>query len=636
MLGRGSKFIIMASTPPVYEKFFTNCRGVNWMPIYPTVHNANFGVGAIAGTAVLNAGLVAASRPTERKDFTAAPDWPFYNGTEYNGRIAMWRFFHEEDADVEIEKLHRSGINCVRTYLSYYAWKHEMDAAEGNFLSNLEKMCTLFDKHKIKVIWNFFDGVKRTEALGPANAVESIGTGQSAVASPYKAPGSAGYQIWDTCYKPQPEPGLYLSANEFADWWVSSTGGMEYVEDVVGVLSAHQSTLLYDISNEPEGLGDLGVTSGLIISALDYVKVLDPGQTRKTTVGFASITPWEGVQESYSIGAIAGRSTLDVLTFHPFSAFDIHMDEVLNIAGSALEDYGKPGLITECIANSEFATLTDNKNKHSNDDMGRVFFYGTMGYPWTSSPTRSTTIGVKVTSADGWNNIGGLLYSDGQCKSEKEMLALKDWAISAGWKENWVDTPKAKINSVDGSGLDGGFTNYISGMDLFPSSLLASYDFASNHTPAIGDSLAPNWGDPEGAFSALAPYDFRAQEQGNDYLLSSLRNWAERVTMVDLVNDNLRKKESRMQKQQLSVFSKFIAGHSGGIYSDIGMGISGTAFERGILTEQQQLDASAYSLSSTTIHEPLVGNTLTSWAAIDEFRDNYGVLINDILDTLGA
>jgi len=130
--------------------------------------------------------------------------------------------------------------------------------------------------------------------------------------------------------------------------------------------------------------------------------------------------------------------------------------------------------------------------------------------------------------------------------------------------------------------------------------------------------------------------------RGNDFLLSILRNWSTRDRLDDQVNDLVARKLSLEQRQYLADFGKFICGE-GGLFNDIVVNLIGTEWERTpsagflnppLLTEIQILDASAFAVSSNVIVDES-STHVSSWDDIDVFRDDYGVLVNDILDTLG-
>lgn len=168
---------------------YSNVRGLNYVPDYPSIHDAPPGI-----------------QPGET-----------YRGVASS--VAIWRFYQRDDVRTQLTMLKQLGCNCVRLWLSSAAYEVEGDG----FVAKVSEFFALAEAAHIYVIPVLFDW----DFVEP-DVTNRWGDIHDWVRNPSLA---------------ELEPG--------SDFRSRPRGGDEYVRAVVGALRGSPALLMWDIMNEP-------------------------------------------------------------------------------------------------------------------------------------------------------------------------------------------------------------------------------------------------------------------------------------------------------------------------------------------------------------------------------------------------
>ncbi|MEX0321049.1 MAG: cellulase family glycosylhydrolase [Puniceicoccaceae bacterium] len=266
-------------------------------------------------------------------------DWPvganFVPSNAIN-QLEMWQAdtFDPEAIDRELGWTAGIGMNTMRTFLHDLAWKQD---PEG-FLNRVDTYLEIADKHGIRTMFVFFDGVWNPDP-------------------------KAGKQ-------PDPRPGVHNSG------WVQSPGRdilddlelqdslKAYVQAVVSRYKDDDRVLIWDLFNEPENAnrGKYGGgttkpelpqplkkqrTYELLVKTFQWVREVNPSQP--LTAGVWGGPTW--LEEPDYIERLSLDQS-DIISFHSYAGPERTLEMV-----EGLQEHGRPILCTEYMARSAGSTF---------------------------------------------------------------------------------------------------------------------------------------------------------------------------------------------------------------------------------------------------------------------------------------
>ncbi len=267
-------------------------------------------------------------------------DWPvganFVPSTAIN-QLEMWQAetFDPTTIDRELGWAAEIGMNTMRVFLHDLAWKQD---PEG-FLERVDKYLEIADRHGIRTMIVFFDGVWH----------------------PYPKAGT----------QPEPKPGLHNSG------WVQSPGRpiledptrhddlKPYVQAVLQQFQNDRRVLIWDLFNEPDNAnansyGDAGTkeelgveakidrAAELLAKAFTWSREINPSQPLTCGV-------WVGdyLNKPNAVHRIALEAS-DVLSFHSYDDSNLTRQKCEGLA-----KLGRPVLCTEYMARGRKSTFED-------------------------------------------------------------------------------------------------------------------------------------------------------------------------------------------------------------------------------------------------------------------------------------
>ncbi|MEM7200122.1 MAG: hypothetical protein AAF628_07645 [Planctomycetota bacterium] len=364
---------------------YTNVRGVNYIPTYPSIWNQS------------------PMPPGFQDCATSFAIWWFYDPS---GGTAS-------DVDQQLGYLASIGVNTVRVWLSHLAWSAEelanpgQDAYAAKFADFLDR-CAAHNIYVIACLW------------------DSHGEVPVYNTQPQLSHNNLGAQYWISNPGPVLLPLMVDELEGTGDPPVAHRSAVAYLHDVLGAGQGRTELLLWDAMNEPAVVqGDPNKHTALVLETLDFIKSNYPGE--QTTVGMAG---WIN-----HTNTIAASPHLDVLSLHPYvhsrEGWDHH---VALASGSRAGAFGKPLLANECGSPGGDLTMP----------YGQTIEYAA-GVVWDWSPTGSNPAPVQgigfclMQAMMGWPNgrnpyhVGnGIFFHDGTVRAIDDAQPLVDAAAAQG------------------------------------------------------------------------------------------------------------------------------------------------------------------------------------------------------------
>lgn len=512
--------------------FFQNCRGLNYYPIREDLYLSSmvqtFPYGAYQGV------------------------W---------GGYTNWKWFDYQSVDRQLSWLKRIGINCLRLHLSYYAWMNEVTGAGLPFLAHLQQFASLCNKYNIFACYTLWDGFNPQNQSSNATTFPQLNTDYTTTA-------------WT-------EPGYYQVSDKPAADAFYAISGPAYISAVVSAVSGFQSTLLYDVMNEPDfqNADDpyppyLSSVSGMAVSSAEWIKQINPlchaGAIPRqyTMVGTARIYPTTWVENSTQnlSHSIADSSAIDVVSIHPYTILPVTKAHWMAVSLSAAQDLGKPFFMTEGGSPGNYDMFYDEVKASSPfSSIGMVLWNATVGEPL---------------SRDAFKYTNGLFHGDGTCRLLEEVSGLADWARRSGEYLPWqIDTNfQVKEASEDSFGLDKGYSNYLSSLSFS----LSVANVTGVQTKAVNYSPLVN------IVGADTEYWF---ETGEDLLdqrtLLTYYNTIQSLPSLSSVAEtskNVAIREYYLRRKRINTFYSDFT-----FIMDITTGLSGTPIQRNYITATTQM-----------------------------------------------
>lgn len=279
-------------------KFFTNGRGWNYVPDYPSRFPG--------GNKVL---------PGERQ----------YKAT--NSIVGFWRYYDEDVIEDTIQKLRRSGVNNIRVWFSYYLWEHYKNVPDESnpYVQRIKHFVRTLEDNCMYCCWVYFDSLI-TPSFTPTVGSEHLDNDN-----------------WQ--YFPVSSLGRQSNFME--------NSGIPYIEKMSSLVSGSQASLIYEFSNE---LKVSHFTSANVLKGVSAMYRCTSGNPiSRRAIGVVLQSPFRGIpgisavgldlEEQYRIHEQA--LGLNLLTVHPYSNFDLGRGIQTDLALSAGYDLDMPIYFTE-------------------------------------------------------------------------------------------------------------------------------------------------------------------------------------------------------------------------------------------------------------------------------------------------
>ena len=265
-------------------------------------------------------------------------------------QLEMWQAqtFDPDTIDQELGLAQGLGFNTVRVYLHDLLWQQDADS----FMGRVERFLDLCDRHRIRPIVVFLDGVWNNRAyLGP---------------------------------QAEPIPGVHNSR------WVQSPTSpevvepaawprlREYVQGVLARLADDERVLMWDLYNEPGNEGLIGNALPLLREVVAWAREVDPSQP--LTVG-----NWNRGERFAELNDFQAANS-DIVTFHSYEDVETVKRLIDRFAAT-----GRPIVCTEYLARTTDSYFETHLPVFREAGVGCISWGLVAGrtqtqYPWYSTP----------------------------------------------------------------------------------------------------------------------------------------------------------------------------------------------------------------------------------------------------------
>ncbi|MEE2786818.1 MAG: 1,4-beta-xylanase [Myxococcota bacterium] len=313
-------------------------------------------------------------------------------------QLEMWQAdtWDPETIDEELSWAADIGLNTARVFLHDLMWTTDKEG----FLSRIDAFLDIAAKHKIGVMFVFFDGVWHpAPKVGP---------------------------------QPEPTPGVHNSQ------WLQSPGAAilddpdryaelePYIKGVISAYRTDERVVVWDLFNEPNNPNELSYAETDLSAEIKASRAL--ALLKKARTWALSVNPTQPLTAGVWDGDWSDESALSPINAYMLTAFDIvsfHTSaEKATVEGQieALKKFGRPMLCTEYMARPLGSTF---------EDILQLFTAANIGaYQWGFVNGRSQTIYSWLSwitpsdsEPDPW--FHDLLRSDGTPYDAAEIVIIK-------------------------------------------------------------------------------------------------------------------------------------------------------------------------------------------------------------------
>lgn len=404
-------------------KYFTNCRGVNYLPTIESQWKAS--------------GYLPRYDPFLASSVFSPifPSPTYYHDASNvfcgSNKTSQWYYYSDEDNDIALKRLREIGINAIRVFLDLYVWA--LDSTK--FINNLRSFMSLCDKHKMRVQLVIWDGIEI--AFIPYS--EPL----PSVLSPREMVNRALACRWTSM-----PPAVEL-ANSGARETFYTTCAVPYVTDIVNNTSEYQSMWSYDVLNENYGLFSVAVYAEcdtqielLASSTAQLIASLNPPANIAITAGQGGYEPYPE-SEYFPTVMYSLSSVLNVGSMHPYQNSRYFLKKYINESASGASGTGLPAMINELTFTESYAPAWSQISYLDEFDFGALIFDGFIEYSFSFEP---------------FNSEQGLIFPDGQFRKSQDAEAYLRIANNTGWfSQNQLKQNYTVKEISSNSGIDGGY-----------------------------------------------------------------------------------------------------------------------------------------------------------------------------------
>lgn len=379
----------MANKPVIKEianiSYFTNCRGSDFLPSYPSVWDKSGNI------------------PTMYYPFVGSPESMDSNVMYFAGttRTSLWTHFNRSDAINQMVTLKNSGFNLLRIPLDFYCWS----ALGSNFLENARYLAARASDLRMYIQWVLFEGDTQDDVSGidSLNRKHEIGG---------KDPETLAQAISKGLHYSQRCPTVYNSQLMTRHPSSLANVGNLYLSSVIGALSSYSSTLSWEVMSNVyfDSSANPADVSGyaFLTSAITKVKSLKTSKQKVTaTYKYLTTIP---TSPYYSLNLIKTLSSLDFVCYKASHITEVDRYITYANALSSIVYSKKPVLAVDIGLPSHFNYLEDEL-----DD----FYKFKIG--WITDGLIDHNFSIKAN-----NNNRGLIFADGTSRRYTDLSSVND------------------------------------------------------------------------------------------------------------------------------------------------------------------------------------------------------------------
>lgn len=463
--------------PPGATKYYTNCRGVNYVPIMysqweKSGYMPRYSIDSLFRIFTILYG-------TDPLSVIGSETYGFEGSSCFLGanKTSQWWYYDSSDNEKSVQLLRSIGINALRVFLDIYVWEKKGQ----QFINDVKDFLKICDKYKIRVQFVLWDGIY---VPGGSDITEPGSVSSAYLTSLYDASfTAAGFSRKMNYFKDPVDYGLannwlrqplgyqISSAPAAENFW--STSAQYYITDLCTNLSSHQSLWSFDLANEsdydkePHKFDILMTSSSHLISSL--LSSIGIGITfgNGDSFRFYNDTLVGGINNGQNFNDIyygGGRKSalLDFSSLYNFASIHPYacntrmvMQRYVDEAVSASQAIGKPSMYSEGQY-PPYRTIIKYLNMEKN--YGGMLWDGVIDYGLTHKP---------------FANYGGFFHPDGQVRVKEDIDQVVAWTLSHNWlKKSQLNLTTTEKKLSTDNGLDGGYTS-------------ATVPFHANYNPSL-------------------------------------------------------------------------------------------------------------------------------------------------------
>lgn len=400
------------SYSPGATKYYTNCRGVNYVPImYSEWEKSGF--------------MPRTSK--EYLDLVAPPVgtlYAFESSSIFYGanKTSQWWYYNSSDNDKCLKLLRDAGINAIRVFTNIYVWAKNKE----KYLNDSKDFMRLCEKHKIRVQLVLFDSVyvpAGSQNFEPGSGFATTGLGSTTIL--FNDPVYFGlYQPWTRI------PHEYQVSSQAAAQNFYTTSAVPFITDLCSSLSSFQSFWSFDIANETDSstrpyLFNNVLVSGshLISSLLSSINVgitFGNGDTFRLYSATLVGGPNSGnVYPAYPSDLIQYSSIYNFASIHPYIVNSrMVAGRYVDEAVSASKIFGKPSMYNEGGAPPHTFYKDILQWFGQDKNYGGMVWQGLIDLGLSHLP---------------FVDVQGLLHWDGTARRSEDVEAYSELAVKQGW-----------------------------------------------------------------------------------------------------------------------------------------------------------------------------------------------------------
>tara|TARA_R110000782_G_scaffold184388_2_gene274682 strand:+ start:45323 stop:47338 length:2016 start_codon:yes stop_codon:yes gene_type:complete len=406
--------------------YYSNCRGVNYLPI---PHTEWVKSGFVPRFSQRATGVIGLTGHDGDKVFMGA------------NKTSQWWYYNREDNAHCLDLLRDIGINAIRVFMDVYVWNHD----QPTFLANLADFMDLCDSKKMRVQLVVWDGIQ-IGSLDDTDFVEAFGDYVPKTRSDTNLSGLAhGLTVnW------QRNPHSFEVSSEAQQLDFYTTCATPYINAVIETVSSYQSFWSIDMANEFSLEHPTLPTSSLTYSSCLLASALTSSLNIALTVGNGAgyapfpeqLTNGNGTHPGWPNGFQILSAVINVASMHPYNNNKYQSSVFAEEAVSGAIAINVPGMYNELASHAGAYPFFMVKIWHDLG-YGGLIFDGLIDYGMSKEPFRDSQ---------------GLRFWDGEYRLGADGATYASIALSSGWfSPNQLDSVFIqKAVSVD-EGQDGGY-----------------------------------------------------------------------------------------------------------------------------------------------------------------------------------
>jgi|GEM_PF-4897599 len=407
---------------PGATKYYTNCRGVNYVPIMYSEWEKSGFMPRLSKEDLKIIGVDSFQVPGY--GYGSSELYGFESSSTFLGanKTSQWWYYNSEDNNKCLQMIRDAGINAIRVFTNIYVWNKNKE----KYLKDTKDFMRLCEKHKIRVQLVIFDSTyvpQGSQLMEPGSDFSVTGTGSATQL--YTDPVYFGLaQSWNRI------PFEYQVSSQSAAQNFYNNSAVPFINDLCSSLSSFQSFWSFDLANEtdsssrPHLFSEVIVSSSYLISSL--LSSINVGITfgNGDTFRFYSGTLTGGPNNGspyplYPSDLIQFSSSYNFASIHPYiTNSKMVAERYVDEAVSASKIIGRPSMYNEGGAppNTFYKDIIEWMNDGKN--YGGMVWQGLIDLGLTHLPFAS---------------VQGLFHWDGTTRRSDDAESYSELALKHGW-----------------------------------------------------------------------------------------------------------------------------------------------------------------------------------------------------------